>query len=154
MHYGPQCPVSRDGLRWGESWSNERIDDLRCTASNGVTRVHGDIHELRSEVGALTGKPTTRLPCRAWAASAASPLNSPWTDGRLDDFNHRVGVDFAQLECDIHEIQSQVRRLETAMQNRLHVRWGIPLDIWKWALAGGIYGLAIAFIFSRAAHGS
>lgn len=160
-YHGPKWPLISHGLTRGGSWTDERINDLRCTVSNAVAKLHEDVHELRDEVRALRLRRHNRCGLAAQphhssrtCVASTIPLSSSWTDGHLDDLNHRVGVDFAQLECDIQEIQSQVRRLQTAMQNRLHARWGIPLDIWKWALAGGLYGLAIAFILSRAAHGS
>jgi hypothetical protein len=151
-YYGSGCPVIRDGLTWGEGWTDERIDDLRGTVTDGVKNLHGDIRELRDEVEALTSKSAIRHSRRTWAAGAAFPLNRPWTDGRLDDFNHRLGVDLAQLECDVLEIQSQVRGLR--IKSRFHTRWDARLGLWRLALAAALYGLAISFLVSRAAHGS
>jgi len=154
-YHGYKCPLISDGLTWGESWTDERIDDLRCAVSNGVMNLDGDIHELLDEIDALR----LRRHCRRGLVAqrrhssrscGIAPRGGSWTDGRLDDFNHRVGVDFARLECDIQEIQSQVEGVRTGFR----ARWVAHLYLWKWALLGGIYGVAITFLLSRAAHGS
>jgi len=151
-YYRSGWPLIRDGLTWGEAWTDERIDDLRGTVTDGVTSLHEDIRELRDEVETRVSKSAARHSGRTWEARVAFPLNGPWTDGRVDDFNHSVGVDLAQLECDIHELQSQVKALR--IKSRPHTRWGERLGLWRFVLASAIYGFAISFLASRAAHGA
>jgi hypothetical protein len=51
-----------------------------------------------------------------------TPSSGPWTDGRLDDFNHSVDVAFSRLECDVREIQSELKDLYKGMKDRFKAR--------------------------------
>jgi hypothetical protein len=131
-------------LTRGESWPDERIDDLRHTVSNSVAKCDGDVQKLRDEVGTLRSElpvrfvaldrdhrrrcnshlavPSEPHSVRTWVVSVATPPSGPWTDGRLDDFNHSTDVAFSRLECDVREIQSELKDLYEGMKDRFRAR--------------------------------
>jgi|SRR5215207_5038505 len=131
-------PELETKLQAGGSWTDGRIHDLRRTVDDGLTGLDGDVKGLRDEAQDLRSELTIRFAYldrrrrlfrrggyhqparqqhpRMWPCVAAvEPLRGRWTDGRLDDFNHRTDAGFAHLECDMKEVQSEVEGLKSEM---------------------------------------
>jgi len=128
-------------LKSGEGWTDERIDDLVCTAGSGATNFGRDIQSIRDEVRVSRKELTARFAnagwrcrlrrrgrhrteaqqcyaSRTWAFTAAIRPIGPWTDGRLDDFDSRVDLDFARLDADTRAVRAEVANLRTEMRER------------------------------------
>jgi len=165
-------PMTSGELIGGEGWTDGRIDDLCRTVSDGVALFDRDLHSLRDEVEVWRGELTARFdqlgrryrlrrrdshldaeqrhPRQTCAAPPAIPPSSPWTDGRLDDFNYRVDVDFARLDCDVEEIKREVAGLQTEMGDRFIACEDARFRAQQWAYFGVLLGVLLVGILRRA----
>lgn len=139
---GPEITAE---LSWGESWTDERIDDLRSLVSASATQYDIALAELGDEARHLSSdlvvrfapmgrrrrfrRNDSRCPAiqahhriRTSSALTATPSRGPWTDGRIDDFNHNADVGLGRFELEVSECQTEVEDLRTEMQNRLQAR--------------------------------
>lgn len=164
-------PTPDSQLTRCESWTNERIDDLRLRVSVGVTRLDGDIHVLRDDVEAAKTELAARLAAqgRGWlrrrarrcqpvgcghrgrsqASSSATTSSGHWTDGRLGDFQHGVDLALAGLECDLEEIKGDISDLKTGTDEHLAALWDARFKFQSWTFFVSVYGMAASIVISK-----
>jgi len=166
-------PVAETKLQTGDDWTDVRIHDLRRAVDGGLSRLDLDVKGLRDEAKELRSELAIRFdyleqrhrlfrrgdhpqrsrqkqPRMRPFVSTIEPLRGPWTDGRLDDFNHRTDAGFARLECDVKEVQSEVEELKSEMTEGFRERRLARSRRENRVLAATIYGAIVAAILSDA----